>query len=218
VESGPTKVAETIAGWLLPPACREEILGDMRERYRSGPDYFFEALHLIPSMVYSRICRTTDPVVALMEGLSMFTAFVIAARCFDAVLIFARDGYARLALPAVVALAGMSLADAYSDPRRRWPLKPLLAPALGFAAAYVQQSMYRRWSLPANVMGWGTVVSYMLVSTIRLLFPPPAERPQAARIPASWQKLELAPLPRIPKSLLVPILLAVILYLAVLRG
>jgi len=208
MEPGPSKVAETIAGWLLPPACREEILGDMRERYRSGAAYFFEALHLIPSMVYSRICRTADPVVALMEGLSMFTAFVIAARSFDAALIFAPDGYARLAIPAVVVLAVMALADAYSDPRRHWPLKPLMAPALGFAVAYA----YRRASLPANVMGWGTAASYLLVATIRLLFPPVTERPQA-NIPAAWQKLELAPLPRIPKGL-VTILLALILYLA----
>ena len=52
MESGPSKVAETIAGWLIPPACREEILGDMRERYQSGLRYFLEAAHVIP-------CRST---------------------------------------------------------------------------------------------------------------------------------------------------------------
>jgi hypothetical protein len=118
MESGPSKVAETIAGWLIPPACREEILGDMRERYQSGLRYFLEAAHVIPCTIYSRICRTTDAVLALMEVASLYTAFVIVAKCFDPVLIFDKSGFVRLAIPPVIVLATMSLADAYSNPQR----------------------------------------------------------------------------------------------------
>ena len=96
MESGPSKVAETIAGFLLPSACREEILGDMHEHYRSGLGYFIEALQVIPFVIYSRICRTTDGVVALMEAASMYTAFVVAAKCVDVTLISAKSGLARL--------------------------------------------------------------------------------------------------------------------------
>lgn len=217
MESGPSKVAETIAGYVLPPACREEILGDMRERYRSRFGYFLEALHVVPCVIYSRICRTTDTVVALMEAASMYTAFVIAARCVDVTLLSAKSGFARLAIPPMVVLAVMSVADAYSDPQRRWPLKPLFAPTLGFAVAYIEQSMYRQWSLPMSVFAWGSGTGLLLVSTLRLTFPPIADRPQAANVPAFWQKLELASLSLSPRSALVPcgILLAVILYLLV---
>lgn len=215
MESGPSKVAETIAGYLLPPACREEILGDMRERYRSRFGYFLEALDVIPCVIYSRICRTIDAVVALMEAASMYTAFVIAARCVDVTLLSAKGGFARLAIPPIVVLAVMSIADAYSDPKRRWPLKALLAPTLGFAIAYIEQSMYRQWALPISVLAWGSGAGLLFVSTLRLTFPPIADRPQAANVPAFWQKLELAPLSLNPRSALLPcgILLAVILYL-----
>jgi hypothetical protein len=215
MESGPSKVAEIIAGWLVPPACREEILGDMRERYRSGLRYFLEAAHLIPCVIFSRICRTTDAVLALMEVASLYTAFVIVAKYFDPVLILGRSGFARLAIPPVIVLATMSLADAYSVPQRRWPLKPLVAPTLGFAVAYTEQSMYRQWSLPPSVFAWGSGTGLLLVSTLRLEFPSIADQPQAAHAPAFWQKLELVPLSLSPKNVLVPcgILLAVILYL-----
>jgi hypothetical protein len=215
MESGPSKVAEAIAGYLLPPACREEILGDMRERYRSRFGYFLEALHVVPRVIYSRICRTTDAVVVLMEAASMYTAFVIVARCVDVTLLSAKSGLARLAIPPVVVLAVISIADAYSDRQKRWPLRPLFAPSLGFAVAYIEQSMYHQWSLPMAVFAWGSGTSLLFVSTLRLTFPPIADRPQAAHVPAFWQKLELAPLSLNPRSVLLPcgILLALILYL-----
>lgn len=217
MESGPSKVAETIVGYLLPPACREEILGDMRERYRSRFGYFLEALHVVPCVIYSRICRTADLVVAFMQAASMYTAFVIAARCVDVTLLSAESGFARLAIPPIVVLAVMSVVDAYSDPKRRWPLKPLFAPSLGFTIAYIEQSKYRQWSLPMSVFAWGSGTALLLVSTLRLTFPPIAHRPQAANVPAFWQKLELAPLSLSPRRALVPcgILVAVILYLLV---
>ncbi len=216
MEPGPSKVTEIIAGWLVPPACREEILGDMRERYRSGLGYFLEAVHVIPCVIYSRICRTTDNVVALMQAASMYTAFVIAAKCSDPALILDESGFAGLAIPPVIVLATMSLADAYSNPQKRWPLKLLIAPTIGFAVAWIEQSMYRHWSLPASVFAWGSATGLILISTLRLAFPPITDRPQASNTPAFWQKLEIAPLSLGSKSTLVRwgmILLVVILYL-----
>ena len=32
----PSKTAEAIVALFLPPACREEVLGDLHERYRSS--------------------------------------------------------------------------------------------------------------------------------------------------------------------------------------
>jgi hypothetical protein len=220
MESGPSKVAETIAGYLLPPACREEILGDMRERYRSALGYFVDALQMIPCVIYSRICRTTDAVIALMEVASMYTAFVLAAKWFDSTLISANSGLARLAIPPVVVLVVICVADAYSTPQRRWPLKPLFAPILGFTVAYLEQSIHRQWTLPASVFALGSGTGLLFASTLRLAFPPITDRPHAAKVPAFWQKLELAPLSLSPKSALVPcgILLIVILCLLGIRG
>jgi hypothetical protein len=215
MESGPSKISEAIAGWLIPPACREEVLGDMRERrQRSGP-YLLEAAQLIPCVIYSRICRTTDAVVALAEAVSMYTAFVMAAWWLDRAALLDERGFVRLAIPPAIFLAATILADAYSNPKRRWRLKPLFGPMLGFALAYAVQPVLEQWALPASVLAWGSGISLLLVSTLRLAFPPIADQPRAANAPAFWQKLEFAPLPFWLKGALFPtaIMLVVILYL-----
>jgi hypothetical protein len=221
MESGPSKISETIVGWLIPPACREEVLGDMRERHqRSAPYLLDAAAHVIPFVIYSRICRTTDAVVALTEAVSMYTSFAMAAWWLDPAALIDERGFVRLAIPPAIFLAATILADAYSDPKRRRQLKrlllkPLWGPMLGFALAYAVQSMLGQWALPASVLAWGSGMSLLLVSTLRLAFPPIADRPQAANAPSFWQKLEFAPLPLWLKGAMFPtaIVLAVILYL-----
>ena len=215
MESGPSKISEAAAVWLVPPACREEVLGDMRERYQGPARYLLEAAHVIPCVIYSRICRTTDAVVALMEAVSMYTAFLMVAWGLDRAMLLDARNFARFAIPPANFLAATILADAYSNPQRRWQLKPLFGPTLGFALAYVVQSMLNQWALAASVFAWGSGTSFLLVSTLRLTFPPITDRPQAANAPAFWQKLELAPPSLGLKIALLPcgILLAVILYL-----
>ena len=217
MESGPSKISEAVTWWLVPPACREEILGDMRERYQGPARYFLEAAHVIPCVIHSRICRTTDAVVALMEAASMYTAFLMATWWLDRAMLLNARTFAHLAIPPAIFLAATILADAYSDPQKRRPLKPLFGPAIGFALAYIVQSTQNRWALPPSVFAWGSALSFLLVSTLRLTFPPITERPQAANAPAFWQKLELAPPSLGLKIALLPcgVLLAVILYLLV---
>ena len=216
MESGPSKIAEKLVYWLLPPACREEILGDMRERNRSTADYLAEATSAVPSVICSRIRRTTDAVLSLMLAVSIYTAFVMCARWRAAEMLSDAFGYARLAIPPAIFLVAIILADAYSDPKKRWALKPLLGPVLGLVFTYAAE-LNSRWALPAPVLAWGGAVSVLLVSTLRLIFPPVTERPQAAKIPAFWQKLELVPPSFSLKSALLPcaVLLAMILYLII---
>ena len=63
------KRLEAIVGFLIPPSCRESVAGDLRERNLSDGDYIIEAAATIPLVVWSRIRRTTDPRVLLLEGL-----------------------------------------------------------------------------------------------------------------------------------------------------
>jgi hypothetical protein len=215
MESRPPKIIELIAGFLIPPASREEVLGDLRERYESLARYLFEAAYTIPLVLYSRIRRTTDAVVALMEAVSMFTAFVLAAGWLDRALLLDERGFLRLAIPPVVALAVLVLADAYSNPKRRWPLKPVFGAILAIGAALGCEAWLDRWSLPVDVLAWGTGMSALLISTLRLMFPPITERPQAVSAPAFWQKLELSPVGLRIKGAILPgaILLLLIFYL-----
>jgi len=219
MESSPSKIAETLVYWLLPPACREEVLGDMRERNQGSAQFLLEAGLTVPSVVYSRIRRTTDTVVTLMAAVSMYTAFVVSARWLAPDMLFHGYGFARLTIPPAILLAAIILADAYSNPTNRWPLKPLLGPTLGLALLYALE-LNHRTALPAPVLAWGGTFSALLVSSLRLIFPPVTERPQTAKIPAFWQKLELLPLPFNLKSALLPgaVLLAILLCLLIIRA
>lgn len=211
MESGPPKIIEIFIAWLIPPASREEVLGDLRERYESLPRFLFEATHTIPLVIYSRIRRTTDTVVALMQGVSMYTAFVMAASWLDRPLLLDERGFLRLAIPPCVALGVLTLADAYSNPKRQWPLKPLFGAILAVAAALGFEVYLDRWGLPRDVLVWGSGMSALLASTIRLMFPPITDRPQAANIPAFWQKLELSPLALRVRDALVPAVILIVL-------
>jgi hypothetical protein len=217
MESGPSKIIEALIGWLIPPAAREEVLGDLRERYETPARYFFEAVYTIPFVIYSRIRRTTDAVVALMEGVSMYTAFVMAAAWLHRALLFDERGFLRLAIPPVVALAVLMLADAYSNPKRRWPLKPIFGVIMAMSAALACEAWLDGWSLPPDVLAWGSGMSALMVSTLRLIFPPIPERPQAAHAPAYWQKLEISPLALRIKDAIVPVVILVVLILYFLR-
>jgi hypothetical protein len=194
MESGPPKIIETIAGWLIPPASREEVLGDLRQRAAGMLDYIADAARAIPCVIYSRIRRTTDPAIALMQALTLFVSFSMAAVAFDRALLIAPYSFVRLAIPPVVVLAAMIFADAYSDPKKRWPLKPLFAPVLGIALAFAVERGLEDWALPRIVLEWGSGIGALMASSLRLLFPPVADRPQAMQAPAFWQKMELQPI------------------------
>ena len=219
MESGPPKIVEVLVSWLLPPACREEVLGDMRERNQSSAQYLVEATHTIPCVIYSRIRRTTDAVVTLMGAVSMYMAFVASARWLTPQLLLSEYGLARLTIPPAISVVAIILADAYSNPEKRSSLKPLLGPALGLALSYAVEPIHSL-SIPAPVLAWGGVLSLMLVSTLRLIFPPVAERLQVVNMPAFWRKLELLPPSFSLRSALLPcaLLLAIVLCLLILRG
>ena len=119
MRSGPSKGAERAVGLLIPPACREEVLGDLHERYMGPSRYFADALTTVPLVILARIRRTTDASVALMEALVLYLAFVGAAKYRDDTLLESPWGLARLAIPSAVTLLFLALHDAYAGPGRR---------------------------------------------------------------------------------------------------
>jgi hypothetical protein len=78
MHSGPARAIETIVAWLVPPACREEIVGDLHERYRSPLQYVWEVVRAVPLVIASRIRRTADPHVLLIQALALYLSFLVA--------------------------------------------------------------------------------------------------------------------------------------------
>lgn len=193
MESGPPKIIEMIAAVLIPPACREEVRGDLRERSEGAFEFAIDAARTIPCVIYSRVRRTTDLVLAFAQALSLYVCYTMAALAFDRPLLMAQDSFTRLAIPPATILSVIILADAYSNPKRRWPLKPLFAPILGIAIAFAVELRLQDWALPPVVLSWGSGFAALLASSLRLVFPPLADRPQTIHAAAHWQKMELPP-------------------------
>jgi hypothetical protein len=190
--SRPSKAAEAIVAVLVPPACREEVLGDLHERYRSPCQYAADALSTVPLVILSRVRRTADPQVLLMQAFALYVSFLGAAWFKNPALLNQRWGLLRLAIPAGIAMLGLILEDAYANPAWRSPLRLVRGPALGLGLALVSQGML--WAanndlaVPRWIAFYGCAMSLLLTSAVRMLFPPLTRHLQEVNAPALWLK------------------------------
>jgi hypothetical protein len=185
MKAAPSKTAETMLGILIPPACREEVLGDLHERYAGPVRYFGDALSVVPCVIVSRIRRTTDPQVLLMEAFALYLSFVGVARISgQSSILYEPWGLLRLAIPTAVVLISLVLADAYADPAKRSPIKPMLQTAFCIGLAFLSQATF--WAtdpdlaVPLRIMLYGAGISLVLVSALRTFFPKDGNRPRGA--------------------------------------
>jgi hypothetical protein len=191
MHTGPSKTAEAVAAVFIPPACREELLGDLHERYSSSRQYGLDAVRTIPLVIISRIRRTVDPQVLVMQAFALYASFLSAAWLRDRALLSEQWGLLRLVIPAGMAMLGLILEDAYAKPGRRSPLKLVRGPALGLALALASQGMFRisnpDLALPSWIAFYGSGLCLLLSSAIRMLFPPATDQRQA-NVRADWLK------------------------------
>ena len=168
----PPVYLEYVFGWLLPPACREHVLGDLHERYESPRRYVIEGLSVLPPVIVSRIRRTTDGHVLLMEIFALYASFVAAALCLGQKdFLYEHAGFGHVAIPTTIATIGLLFSNAYSRRSR-----PLIASTSSLALAFFGQAAifnsYPASAVPFNVMSVGSCMSILFVSTLRMLFPP----------------------------------------------
>jgi hypothetical protein len=178
MHSGPPEFAEAVLSLLVPPACREEVVGDLHERYKSPRQYAIDVLHTVPLVIASRMRRTTDPQVLLIQAFVLYSSFLCAAWFKDGTLLREPWGLWRLALPAVMWVVGLILDDTYAGPGRRSSLKLAQAPLLGLVFALVSQEMLRIGNpgaaIPRSLLVYGCGIGLLLSSAVRFLFPPMA--------------------------------------------
>ena len=190
--SGPSKTAEAIVAVFVPPACREEVLGDLHERYSSSGQYGLDAVRTIPLVIISRIRRTADPQVLLMQAFVLYASFLGAAWLKDSAFLSGQWGLLRLAIPAGMAMLGLILEDTYATPGRRSQLKLARGPVLGLGLAIASQGMFRVSNpdllLPTWIMFYGCALSLLFSSAVRILFPPATDQLQGANVPVDWLK------------------------------
>lgn len=126
---------EAIVEVFIPPACREEVLGDMREKYASPMQYIGLAMCVVPCVIFSRIRRTSDPLMRLTEGLLIYGSFLAATWYTDRSLLVKPEGFLWVALPTAANLADLMFADLWRG-GSQWPVRLVFGTALGIGIAF----------------------------------------------------------------------------------
>ncbi|HEY1342309.1 MAG TPA: hypothetical protein VGF59_32600 [Bryobacteraceae bacterium] len=169
----PPRAMEALVGLLTPPACREHVLGDLCERYRSPFQYFADALSTVPFVILSRIRRTTDPEFGLMQALALYGSFLAGAWGSDVLL--APSAWWRMAIPAVVALVVFVLWDAYATRPRNALLAVFKATVVAVGCVFlvhgILTSRNAMIGLPIAVLLRGGGLAALIVSALRLFLP-----------------------------------------------
>lgn len=128
METGPPKITEGLFSFLIPPPVREEISGDLCERYRSNGQYAKEVIEMLPYVVANQIRRNTSfPLFGIQAFLIFFCLGGFVAATDAAALDVPR--WLRAVPPAALALVALLLRDAY----RGTQLRPVWSAVLDLA-------------------------------------------------------------------------------------
>lgn len=172
------QLLEKVFGFLLPQACREHVLGDLHEKYKSPRRYLREAFAVLAPVIMSRIRRATDFQAFLMETFAVYLSFLAAAWWLgEKAFLYDHAGFVRLAIPTAVTAIILLLCNAYADPAKKLSLiQPVLQSAGAIAVAFLGQAVFfdtrASLAIPFGIMLGASYTSVVLVSTLRIIFPP----------------------------------------------
>lgn len=179
---GPPKWLEQLAGVLIPPACREEVLGDLHERYKNPGQYARDMISTVPFVILSRIRRTTDAQLLVMEALLVYGSFLAAAWYQEPSLVSDQRGLLHLMIPAGITFVFLLVDNAYVPARQR-SAKSLVAGG-GLFALFLALGVVSM----ANAEAFFS--SIVLVFGLRFVFEIVADRRESAAGPAAALKAE----------------------------
>ena len=104
LETRPPVLIDAIVRTLIPPACREHVLGDLWERYRSPWQFVLDAAGTIPFVVASQIRRTSTLAGVIIYAFTLLVSLGVGSK---------RTG------PTVAALCGAMLGFVLRDAYKR---------------------------------------------------------------------------------------------------
>jgi len=186
MEACPRPVIEALVGLLIPPACREHVLGDLYERYTSPGQYVADAARTLPFVVCSQVLRTTSTRLLVAEAAALFLAFLTAAAQFALPQLSQPSMLRQVTVPALVALVAIVLRDAYTEPQGRPPQAVAVDAGFGIAFALVSQAVLAAIQpnlvLPRLVAIAGGGFGLLLLSAVRMASPPVSRGVGAASV------------------------------------
>jgi len=180
----PLSGVEDFVASLLPPACREEVLGDLWESCQSPAEYTATALAVIPRVIFSQIRRNTNAWVFLLTACAIVYSFIAGSAELSPDL---AHPLLRLAIPIVPALLCLLICNGFAplEERRLHAITFDIVMAMG-AAAVTQLILLATLQKSLMVAGWwpseGNVLSWLSVIVLRAIFPPGENLPAARRL------------------------------------
>ena len=153
--------------------------------------------------------RTTDFQVFFMEGLTVYLAFSSAAWWLgQKAFLYNHAGFVRLAIPTALIALGLLLSNAYADPAKQRGWAQCVFECAGcISVAFLAAS----FAVPFEILLYGSGTSLVLLSTLRMLFPPILSGPSSIALsnpqtPIKWKS-----------AILVAAVFAIVVFLAIRR-
>jgi hypothetical protein len=172
MEARPHPLVEAFIGRLLPPACREHVLGDLHERYVSASQYVHDAARTIPFAIWGQIRRTSSAPLAIAQVGVVYVAFRSALGMFDPTALSNSSAPLRAAIPAFAALAAVVLRDAWIGRRPRANALIAVDAVLAIACAALTHALLAGVGSPLalrlDVLLAGCGMSLVLLSGVRI--------------------------------------------------
>jgi hypothetical protein len=174
---------EDLVALFVPPACREEVLGDLCESCKNPAEYTMSALAVVPRVIFSQIRRNTDSLVFLLTACAIAYSFIAgsAGLAPDSV-----NPFLRLAIPTVPALLSLLICNGFAPLEARRQHAITFDVVVAMAAASITQIILLA-TFQNNLMlrGWwpseGTALSWFSIIMLRAIFPPGAKLPSMHR-------------------------------------
>jgi len=147
----------------IPASCREEVLGDLAEKYTSPAQYIIFAIRTVPFVIYSRMRRDNRLVFLLTDPVLIYSAFVFEVWYGGALPHPDAAAFEHLVLPAALTWLYLLVRAVLVE----WPaFEPTLWAILSFMVAFMSGAVHPAW---LN----GFFSAWILVSATRRLSPPP---------------------------------------------
>ena len=125
MEALPPELISRAVGILIPSCVREEVTGDLCERYKSPMQYTKEVVAMLPHLIASQIRRNTNVPMFGVQAFLLFFCFGGSVAAGDVAAIDV-PRWLRAAVPTLVALGALLLRDAYRENAQRSAWKATL--------------------------------------------------------------------------------------------
>jgi hypothetical protein len=176
--------AEDVVACFLPPACREEVLGDLCESCQTPRQYTVTALAVIPRVIFSQIRRNTDSWVFLLTACAIAYSLIADTAGLSPDL---AHPLLRVAIPVIPALLSLLICNGFApiEERRQHAITFDVVIAMG-TAAVTQLILFAALQTGLMLPGWcpspGTALIWLSIIVLRAIFPPGAKLAPTGRI------------------------------------